>query len=294
MKLWLTLLILSIYLTAQPGIGLAGKVETLKKQVEENGGMLLDSDSGKISQSKFTRSFSLDRNRNYRIFLVFDREPSDFQAECVVEGSSSHKRRTSSPDGTEYHNISCYHWFLMTFSSRLKVEIKFSKARDFEGIAEYAILICSAGRGQWQPCRRMSDGFGNVYELQEDNRTVFRNGRKAFDIRKYEIAHLCVTQHGTVFLITTEGYVLRQNALLIKRSGRKAVWMVGGKQDSLYILFADGSVYNRSGQLVYLRHQEHTAVDLVEDNSTVWVITKEGERIEMYSPTRVVPNPNPD
>lgn len=280
--LWIFLLFLP--LSAQPSVELAQKIKLLKTQIQARYGMVFEVLHGEFAGNTMVRNTKLDNDTNYRIFLLNARGLNELQATCTISPNLQSKRRTNTPDDSEYQGVECYHWFMMTFSSNSTIELTMNRVIPGNHRIEYAIVIASAGRNDWPEIRRMSDSSGTIYEIQGDN-LVYRNGRKHLTIHRHIIKTLCVTTYGKIYMITTQGYVLHGNSLFLKKSNAQALWMVVGKNDSLYILFSNGYVYNRTGDVVYHRFKEHEAIDLIEDNGMVWIITREGKRIELCRPT---------
>ncbi len=283
-KFFLLIIILTVPIivwSEPPCLEIAQKFEQLKEAIQANQGMVLETAGGKLVGTSAQKNFDLQHHSNYRIFLLSNQNLGVIQAQCVLSPNNISRRRSSAPDGTEYGEVECYHWLVMTFSSLNSVTMEIRKMANVND-CEYAIVVASAGRSEWNYVRRMSDGYGNVYEIQDDN-SIFRNGRKYISKPRYPLVGLCVSKQGSLFMLTTQGYVLRGSSTFIKNSNRQAIWMVAGNNDLVYILFDDGSVYDRSARRIYYRHNENRAVDLVEDNGTVWLITKEGRRIELKS-----------
>lgn len=278
--LYLFSFLILVPLLAQPTVELAQKINLLKAKIEARQGMVFHIIHDFFSGDGMTRTLELDDDRNYRIFLVNQNEIQELKAECILAPNLSSKRRVNPPDGGEYEGIDCYHWFIMTFSSNMKIEIRINRAVPQNRKIEYAILVASAGRSIWPDVRRMSDSRGNIYELQDDH-TIYRNGRKHITIKNYVVTSICVSSLGGVYSKTVEGYVMHDSSTFVKSSRRQAVRMVAGKNNALFILFNDGTIYNRMGSLTYRRNREKEAIDLIEDNGMVWAITREGKRIEL-------------
>jgi hypothetical protein len=260
---------------------LDSKLTKLKQYIAGRQGMVFEMYKGTLTQNFKQHNWELERDRNYHVWIVADVSLEDIQAQAEV-----YREAILQPSMVEVESFPCYRWRILTFASssrRVAVQLKLANTGG-AGQNHYVVVLASSGRDEspFVPVTQMSDAQGFCYQLIGN--IVYRNGMKHYENKRYQILSIMVAPNGNLFMLTNEWATLSNNGIIYKGSAsrpeQKILKIVCDFDNRVFMLRADNVVLNQGGSTVYRRTDDETAVDLIEERWSVWIIARNGRRVK--------------
>lgn len=272
MKKFALLIILIFAKFASPQLALQKQLYAIKEYISYKQGMILQVLSGKLQRPQKI-AFKLKRDRNYQILLL-----ANSNLDELILNIEIYKGAPAAFKKEKFLDMEYYQCRLKTFRSvkaMMHVVSKIPKKN-----SEYIAILASTGRETPENFVRIktSDHSGRIYELISG--TVYRDGREYYKNKRYDIKSICVTPGGKLYMRTASGVALSKNSGVIYKSHTyKIILMVCAYNERVYMLRNDGAVMGRR-TLIYKRSKERRAIDLLENNGNVWILTQDGRRLQ--------------
>ena len=275
------ILLLSIFLCSfaeAQRTNLTTRSYLLKRYLTRRDAKIIRVFHGILEKERKQHLFQLERNSCYNVFLLSNISLDDIKmAMALQEGRSlrSHNHMILPFQKRLFSNMGEFiHWDVMTFQ-RPKGIVEINSPK----YCEYIIIVSTRGRMRPIPFvrNRAVASSGKLYELSHG--IIFRNSRQYYISRNHYIVSICVSNDGNLFMRTSEGAVISKTRYIHRPYyiHKRAILMVSTKS-KVYILLQDGTVMNRYGRVVYRGIRDFRAVDLLEKNHYIWIVTYGGQR----------------